>query len=103
MRTLYIAPLLLALGGCTRKPPQLSEGAQMIMDRPMPTTESERISQCAGTVDMLQSFDVLLPIQGRSKETEGYKWVTMERARLSKCIRAEMTARDVGFWEQSSR
>lgn len=73
------------------------------MDRPMPTTEPERIRQCAGTMDILESFDILLPIQGQSKEAGGYKWAIRERAKLSKCTQAEMTAPDRGFWEQKSR
>lgn len=103
MKTLYIAPLMLALAGCASKPPQLSEGAQLIMDKPLPTTEPERIRQCAGTMQMLESFDILQRMQGQPKEAGGYKWAIRERARLSKCTQAEMATPDMGFWEKRSR
>lgn len=94
--------LTLALAGCAGKPPQLSEGAQARLDTPMPTSESQRVWECAGTSGVIQGLKILFEMQGRPVDSGGDIWSTQERAKRLGCTQAEMDAPDMGRWSSPS-
>ncbi len=94
--------LALALTGCVSSPPQLSESAKLTLNKPMPTSESERIRQCAGTTGTIRGYEVLLNLQGRPKNWGGELWALAERARRLGCTQTEMDAPDMGYWTSPS-
>lgn len=94
--------LALALAGCAGTPPQFSEGAQATLDAPMPTSESQRVWECAGTSGVIQGLKILLEMQGRPVDSGGDIWSTQERAKRLGCTQAEMDAPDMGRWSSPS-
>ncbi|KAA0983278.1 hypothetical protein FQ187_12745 [Pseudomonas sp. ANT_J28] len=90
--------LALALAGCANTPPQLSPFAQASLDAPMPTSESQRVWECAGTTDVVEGQKFVLKLQGRPLDSGGEIWSTLERAKRLGCTQAEMDARDMGRW-----
>ena len=89
---------MLALVGCASTPPQLSERAQASLDAPMPTSESQRVWECAGTSNVIKGQKFILKLQGRSVDSGGEIWSTLERAKRLGCTQAEMDAPDMGNW-----
>src|SRR5471032_1722137 len=96
-------PILLAfaLSGCASTPPRLSESAQASLDAPMPTSESQRVWECAGTSDVIGGQKYVLKLQGRPEDSGEEVWATLERAKRMGCTQAEMDARDMGRWSSS--
>ncbi|WP_448723591.1 hypothetical protein [Pseudomonas farris] len=94
-----ITPVLLAivLTGCA-SPPQLSYGAKTIIDRPMPTSETERIRECAGTTSMVRSMEMLYDMQAKPRNSGGSIWAINARAKRLNCTQAEMDAPNLGRW-----
>lgn len=90
--------LALALAGCAGKPPQLSEGAHARLDAPMPTSEKQRVWECAGTSNVIEGQKFVLKLQGRPVDSGGEIWSTLERAKHLGCTQAEMDAPDMGRW-----
>ncbi|OPE61604.1 hypothetical protein BTW15_02620 [Pseudomonas syringae pv. tomato] len=95
--------LAVALAGCASKtPPKLDDAAQAILDRPMPTSEQQRLWECAGTTQTLLSLPKLFKMQGHPLDWGGYIWAISERARRLGCSKAEMDAPDQGRWSSKS-
>ncbi|KAF2406393.1 hypothetical protein SAMN04490179_4225 [Pseudomonas antarctica] len=90
--------LALALAGCSAKPPQLSESAQASLNAPMPTSEKQRVWECAGTSNVVEGHTFVLKLQGRPADSDGEIWATLERAKRLGCTQAEMDAPDMGHW-----
>ncbi len=95
-----VTPILLALAliGCAGKPPQLSEAAQARLDAPMPTSESQRVWECAGTSNVIEGYKFVSKLQGRPVDSGGEIWSVLERAKRLGCTQAEMDAPDMGRW-----
>ncbi|RAU43461.1 hypothetical protein DBY65_022900 [Pseudomonas sp. RIT412] len=98
MRKTKIASLLMLalVGGCTHSTPQLSEGASRRLNAPMPTSEAQRVWECAGVSGTVKGLVVLLQMQGRPPNYGGEMWALLERARRLRCTQAEMDAPDMG-------
>lgn len=92
------ALLALALAGCSAKPPHLSESAQARLDAPLPTSEKQRVWECAGTSNVVEGHKFVLKLQGRPADWGGETWSTLERAKRLGCTQAEMDAPDMGHW-----
>lgn len=95
MRFTFIL-LALALTGCANTPPSLSEGARATLDAPMPTSDAQRIWECAGTSNVNKGHEFVLELQGKPADFGGEIWALRERARRMGCSQAEMDARDMG-------
>jgi len=95
-----VAPifLVLALTGCAGTPPKLSEGAEASLNAPMPTSENQRIWECAGTSNTIGGLKFLHKLQGLPENSGSEIWSTLERAKRLGCTQAEMDAPDMGQW-----
>lgn len=93
-----LSPLLLALAlaGCANSSPQLSEGASARLNAPMPTSEAQRVWECAGSSSAIKGLAFVLKLQGRPIDSAGEIWATRERAKRLACSQAEMDAPDMG-------
>jgi len=88
--------LLLALTGCNSTPTHLSEGAEFTLNEPMPTSEAQRVWDCAGTTNTKAALKFIFKLQGRPAQWGGEIWALEERARRVGCTQAEMDAPDMG-------
>ena len=97
MRKLQLTSLtMLMLAGCTSAPPQLSESARANLNAPMPTSEKQRVWECAGTTNVARGLVVLHQLQGVPRDSGGEIWAVRERAKRLNCTQAEMDAPDMG-------
>lgn len=88
----------LVLASCAAKPPSLSEGAQATLNAPMPTSEAQRVWECAGTSNVVKGHAFVLKLQGLPADWGGETWATLERAKRLGCTQAEMDVPDKGRW-----
>ena len=87
---------MLALSACATQPPALSAGAEAHLNAPMPTSESQRVWECAGVSDVIAGQKFLRTLQGKPESWSGEIWSTQERAKRLNCSQAEMDAPDMG-------
>lgn len=96
LRQQLALPLVLALAGCSTTPEHLSDSAQHTLNAPMPTSEAQRIWDCAGTTNAIAAQKILFQLQGRPSDWGGDIWALKERARRAGCSQAEMDVPDMG-------
>ncbi|AXO88418.1 hypothetical protein DZC75_10565 [Pseudomonas parafulva] len=88
--------LLLVLTGCSSAPTHLSDSAKLTLNAPMPTSEAQRLWDCAGTTNAIAAQKIIFRLQGRPYDWGGDVWALSERAKRVGCTQAEMDARDMG-------
>ncbi|PRA33820.1 hypothetical protein [Pseudomonas poae] len=86
----------LTLSACATQPPALSQSAKTHLYAPMPTSEAQRVWECAGISNVIEGQKFVLKLQGRPENWGGEIWATRERGKRLHCSQAEMDAPDMG-------